>query len=191
MATKGRPYHEEAWRKATKICQLNARQVEMARALGMNPKKLPSLRPSPQQRWKLPVGEFIEACYWKRFAGGPLDRHPHKPEPGPPKLLTPQRDADALKGVRYAAWQVEDLVCYLMNLADDLNAWLAQGMVAPEVLPQVIQELREIAEALATGAPVWPIPAIPQPPRPARYALSQRGDRKCPSDDEIRSDLLI
>jgi len=57
---------------------------------------------------------------------------------------------DALKGVREAAWQVEDLVCYLMNLADDLNAWLAQGMVAPEVLPQMIQELREIAEALCT-----------------------------------------
>ena len=185
MATKGRPYHEEAWRKAKKICQLNARQVEMARALGMNPKKLPSLRPSPQQRWKLPVGEFIEACYRKRFGGGRLDPDPHKPEPGSPKLLTPQREVDALKGVRDAAWQVEDLVCYLMNLADDLNAWLAQGMVAPEVLPQVIQELREIAEALETEAPVQPIPAIPQPPRPARSALSQRGDRKRQSDDEI------
>lgn len=185
MATKGRPYHEESWRKAKKICQLNARQVEMARSLGMNPKKLPSLRPSPQQRWKLPVGEFIESCYWKRFGGGPIDRHPHKPEPGSPTLLTPQRDVDALKGLRDPAWQVEDLVCYLTNLADDLNAWLAQGMGAPQVLPQVIQELREIAEALETGAPVWPIPAIPQPPRPARSALSQRGDRKRQSDDEI------
>ena len=92
---------------------------------------------------------------------------------------------EALKGAREAAWPVEDLVCYLMNLADDLNAWLAQGVVAPEVLPQVIQELREIAEALETGAPVWPIPAIPQPPRRARYALSQRGDQKRQSDDEI------
>jgi len=185
MATKGRPYHEESWKKAKKICQLNARQVEMARALGMNPKKLPSLRPGPQQRWKLPVGEFIEACYWKRFGGGPLDRHPHKPEPGSPKLLTPQRDVDALKDVGDAAWQVGDLVCYLMNLADDLNAWLEQGMVAQEVLPQVIQELREIAEALETGAPVWPIPEIPQPPRRAPYPLSQRGDRKRRSDDDI------
>jgi len=48
MATKGRAYHEEAWRNAQKICQLNARQVGMARALGMNPKKLPGLRPGPQ-----------------------------------------------------------------------------------------------------------------------------------------------
>ena len=63
MATKGGADHEEAWRNAKKICHLNARQVEMGRALCMNPKKLPRLRPSPQQRWKLPVGEFIEACY--------------------------------------------------------------------------------------------------------------------------------
>jgi hypothetical protein len=185
MATNGRPYHEEAWRKAKKICRLNARQVEMACALGMNPRKLPSLRPSPQQRWKLPVGEFIEECYRKRFGGGPLDPDPHKPKPGPPKPLTRQRDVDALKGVTDAAWQVEDLVCYLMNLADDLDEWLAQGTVAPEVLPQVIRDLREIVEALETGAPVSPFPAIPQPPRQARYPLSQRGDRKLQSDDEI------
>ncbi len=91
MARKRRPYHEESWRKAKRICQLNARQVEMARALGMNPKKLSSLRPSPQQRWKLPVGEFIEARYWKRFGGDPLDHHLHKPEPVSPKLLTRNR----------------------------------------------------------------------------------------------------
>jgi hypothetical protein len=29
----------------------------------MNPRKLPGLRPSPQQRWKLQVGEFIEERY--------------------------------------------------------------------------------------------------------------------------------
>ena len=146
MATKGRPY--DVWRNAKKICRLSARQVEMARALGMNPKKLPSLRPSPQQRWKLPVGEFIEACYRKRFGGDPLDRQPYKPEPASSKPLTGQGDPEALKRVRDASWPVGDLVCYLMNLADNLKAWLAQGMVAPEVLPQVIRELREIAEAL-------------------------------------------
>src|SRR5215472_18270222 len=179
MATRGRSYHEELWRNAKKVCQLNARQVEMARALGMNPKKLPNLRPSPHQRWKLPVGKFIEACYWKRFGGDPLDRRPHKPDPGSSKLPTAQRDVDGLKRVRGAAWQLEDLVCYLMNLADDLKGWLAQGMVAAEVLPQVIQELREIAAALETGAPVSPIPAIRPSPRPARHALSRPEDREC------------
>jgi len=97
MATKSRPDHEEAWRNAKKICHLNAQQVEMARALGMNPKKLPRLRPSPQQRWKLPVGEFIEACYWKRFGGNPLAHHPHKPEPSSSKLLMVSQAVDAVR----------------------------------------------------------------------------------------------
>ncbi|OFW21756.1 MAG: hypothetical protein A3H97_22900 [Acidobacteria bacterium RIFCSPLOWO2_02_FULL_65_29] len=56
MAKKGRAHDEEAWRNAKKVCRLNARQVEMARVLVMNPKKLPGLRPNPRQRWKLPVG---------------------------------------------------------------------------------------------------------------------------------------
>jgi hypothetical protein len=185
MARKGRPYYEEAWKSATKICHLNARQVEMARALGMNPKKLPRLRPSSRKSWKLSVGEFIEECYWKRFGNDPRGRQTHKPEPSSSKLPTAQRDLDALKPIRDAAWQLEDLVCYLMNLVDDLRGWLAHGMVAPEVLPQVIQQLQEIAEALETGASVSPIPAIPQPPRRTRAASSWRRDREYQSDDEI------
>ncbi len=180
MAARGQAHNEEAWRNAKKICQLNAQQVEMARALGMNPKKLPGLRPSPRQCWKLPVGEFIEVCYRKRF-GDPRDR----PEPGSRKLPVPRLDVDARKRVRDAASQLEDLICYLMNLADDLQTWLAQGTVAPEVLPQVIAELREIAKALETGAPILPIPAIPPSPRPPHHALSRRGDRERTSDDEI------
>lgn len=185
MAARGQAHDEEAWRNAKKICQLNAQQVDMARALGMNPKKLPGLRPSPRQRWKLPVGKFIEACYRKRFGGDPLDHHQHRPEPGSRKLPIPPWDVEARKRVRDAASHLEDLICYLMNLADDLQTWLAQGTLAPEVLPQVIAELREIAEALETGAPISPIPAIPPSPRPPRHALSRQGDRERTSDDEI------
>ena len=66
------------------------------------------------------------------------------------------------------------LVCYLVNLADDLLAWLAQGVAPPEVLAQVPRELREIAEALETGAQVSPIPAIPGPPCQPRHAPSRQ-----------------
>ena len=97
----------------------------MARALGMNAKKLPGLRPGPRQGWKLPVGEFIEAFHPKRFGGHPLDHHQHRPEPGSQQLPIPQRDMDACKRVTEAASQLEDLICYLMNLADDLQTWLA------------------------------------------------------------------
>lgn len=57
--------------------------------------------------------------------------------------------------------------------------------VAPDVLPQVSDELRGIAKALDIGAPISPIPAIPRQPRPTRPAFSRRGDQEGTFDDEI------
>jgi hypothetical protein len=39
----------------------------MARELGMNPKKLGTLDNHGQEFWKLPLPEFIEHLYFKRF----------------------------------------------------------------------------------------------------------------------------
>jgi hypothetical protein len=165
-----------------------ARQVEMARALAMNPRRLPGWRPSPQERWKLPVGEFIEQRYWKRFGGHPHDQDSRGPEPRSRQPSTGRvatdLDADVSGRVRDPAWQLSDLACYLVNLADDLQQWLVRGSIDPEVLPQVREELLEIARALDTGAPISPIPAIPLPPRPTRRDLSRRGDRERAFDDE-------
>ena len=181
MGSKGRSHREEAWKKAKKVCRLNRRQVEMARALGMNPKKLPGLRPSPQQRWKLPVGEFIEDCYWKRF-GHPLDPQPPKSRLSSSERLIPQQEEQMPKTVPDAKSQVEERVCYFMNLTDDLEAWLAQRTVGSEVLPQLIRELREIAHALETGSPISPLPEIPSPGPPHHASLRERPAHP---DDEI------
>lgn len=187
MANKRRA-HDEAWTNAKKICWLTARQVEMACALGMNPRKLLRLRPSPQERWKLPVGEFIEQRYWKRFGGHPHDQDSRGPEPRSRKrsigVVATDLDADVSERVRDPAWQLSDLACYFVNLADDLPQWLAHDSIDPEVLPQVRDELREIAKALDTGVPISPIPPIPPPPRPTRRNLSRRGDQARAFDDE-------
>ena len=183
MAKKRRAL-DDAWTNAKEICQLTARQVEMARALGMNPRKLPGLRPSPQQRWKLPVGEFIEERYRKRFGGDPRNQDPRGPEPGPRTTSIRDLDADVPERVRDPAWQLSDLACYLVNLADDLQQWLAHGSIDPDVLPQVREELQEIAKALDTGAPISPVTAIPVPPRPTRRGLSRRGDQEHTFDDD-------
>ena len=175
MANTRQAHDDEAWTNAKKICRLNARQVEMVRALGMNPRKLPGWRPSAQQRWKLPVGEFIEERYRKRFGGDPRNQDPRGSEPRSRTPSTRDLDADVPERVRDPAWQLSDLACYLVNLADDLQQWLAHGSIDPEVLPQVREELREIAKALDTGAPISPIPAILLPPRPARPVFSRRG----------------
>ena len=186
MANQRPAHDQEAWTNAKKMCRLTARQVEMARALGMNPRKLPGLRPSPRERWKLPVGEFIEERYRKRFGGDPRDHDARGPEPGARKASRTDRDADASERARDPAWQLGDLACYLTNLADDLQKWLAHGSIDPEVLPQVREELAAIMAALDTRAPISPIPAIPLPPRPAHPGVSRRSslDRTF-DDDEI------
>ncbi|HEY6362274.1 MAG TPA: hypothetical protein VIX63_14270 [Vicinamibacterales bacterium] len=87
----------------------------MARALGLNPRRLLGLRPSPQQRWKLPVGASIEDRYRKRFGGERLDRRAPVTDPDLRKSVPPQPHVLAPERVRDAAPQVEDLVCYLLN----------------------------------------------------------------------------
>jgi hypothetical protein len=154
----------------------------MARALGMNPKKLPSLRPSPQQRWKLPVGAFIEECYRKRFDGAPESDGSLRA-----KGESRSHTGDALEMAGVRTGQVENLVCYLTNLADDLQRWLVHGKIAPEVLAQVCRELREIADALDAGTFIPQMPEIPVPPAPrsTRSGGCDRSEHTFDEDDEI------
>ncbi len=158
MAKKRRAHDEEAWTNAKKICRLDVRQVEMARAIGMNPRKLPGLRPSPQERWKLPVGEFIEQRYWKRFGGHRHDEDSRGPEPRSRQpstgVVAADLDADVSERVQDPVWQLSDLACYLVNLADDLQQWLAHGSIDPEVLPQVREELGRSRRLSTAALPV-------------------------------------
>jgi len=56
-----------AWIEARKRHHLSHAHVQMARELGMNPKKLGGLDNHRQERWKLPLPVFIEELYRKRF----------------------------------------------------------------------------------------------------------------------------
>ena len=55
------------WRDAQRRFHLSDTHVQMARELGMNPKKLGKLANRKQEPWKAPLPEFIEALYWKHF----------------------------------------------------------------------------------------------------------------------------
>jgi hypothetical protein len=96
MSKKDRHHHQEAWSSAKKACRLNARQVEMARALGMNPRKLPGLRPSPRQRWKLPVGRFLR----RRFRLDTYGRHRGGHTLTTTRTTTTSRSEEAMSPVR-------------------------------------------------------------------------------------------
>ena len=61
------PQKLRPWIEARKRFHLSHAQVQMARELGMNPKKLGKLNNHKQERWKLPLPLFIEKCYLKRF----------------------------------------------------------------------------------------------------------------------------
>ncbi len=55
------------WIEARKRFHLSHAQVQMARELGMNPKKLGKLDNHDQERRKVPLPQFIEHLYLKRF----------------------------------------------------------------------------------------------------------------------------
>lgn len=55
------------WIEARERYRLSHAQVQMARELGMNPKKLRKIANHGQEPWKLPLPQFIEQCYEKQF----------------------------------------------------------------------------------------------------------------------------
>ncbi len=57
----------EKWKKAKSQYHLSDMHIQMARELGMNPKKFGSLANHKQQTWKVPLPEFIEDLYFKHF----------------------------------------------------------------------------------------------------------------------------
>jgi hypothetical protein len=67
MVMKELPRSLQLWIEARKRFRLSHAQVQMARELGMNPKKLGGLDNHRQEPWKAPLPQFIESLYLKRF----------------------------------------------------------------------------------------------------------------------------
>jgi hypothetical protein len=61
------PINLRPWIEARKKYHLSHVQIQMARVLGLNPKKFGNLSDNKQQQWKLPLPKFIEKIYFKRF----------------------------------------------------------------------------------------------------------------------------
>ena len=103
MAKKGKHTQRDAlWAEAKKRCRLSERHIEMAKRLGLNPKKIPKYSPNNSEPWKGPLPEFIERIYWKRF--GKFEKaaskrpEPKRPAPDPAgqRPLSPPMPADEL-----------------------------------------------------------------------------------------------
>jgi hypothetical protein len=57
------------WAEAKRLCRLSADDVRMAKQLGLRPRSLIKNIPSPAQRWKAPVREWVRELYRKRHTG--------------------------------------------------------------------------------------------------------------------------
>ena len=93
------PLDLQPWIEARNRFRLSHAHVQMARELGLNPKKLGKLANQDQEPWKLPLQDFIVKLYMKRFGRGRAPKsleasrrlwRPSKPRsrqkrrPGPP-----------------------------------------------------------------------------------------------------------
>jgi hypothetical protein len=68
MAKKPRiPHKFHPWIDARKKFRLSHAHIQMARELGLNPKKFAGYASNKDQPWKRPLPEFIESLYEKRF----------------------------------------------------------------------------------------------------------------------------
>lgn len=61
------PQKLRPWIEAREKYHLSHAQVQMARELGLNPKKFGGLANHKQEPWKLPLPQFIEELYFKHF----------------------------------------------------------------------------------------------------------------------------
>jgi hypothetical protein len=96
------PQKLQPWIEARRRFHLSHAHVQMARELGMNPKKLGKLDNHKQERWKLPLPLFIEECYRsyrKRF--GKLQ--PDDPRPLEAKIAEKATKKAARKAAKAAA----------------------------------------------------------------------------------------
>ena len=59
--------NNKKWIEAKKKFRLSNMHIQMARELGMNPKKFGGLANHKQEPWKAPLPVFIEELYFKRF----------------------------------------------------------------------------------------------------------------------------
>ncbi len=68
MSKKKRiPEKYQIWIDARRRYHLSDIHIQMARELGMNPKKFGKIANEKQEPWKAPLPVFIEHIYFKRF----------------------------------------------------------------------------------------------------------------------------
>lgn len=158
------------WEEVRRECGLTPRQVDQAKDLQMDPRKVLSLRPSKDQPWKKPVGDFIEDLHYRRFGNESLFPPPESSPDWVPLEPEPRvRDFE-----EWPAEVASDVQCFLGNLTDDVGRALASGAVTPEALSRLGEVLCKAGVDLLAG----------RSPRPVPPLVFEAGRDECPSREE-------
>lgn len=152
MAKKKIPEKYQIWIDARKRFHLSHAQIQMARELGMNPKRFGKLANHKQEPWKAPLPEFIESIYVKRFGKERPDlvrsieqlvkaQDMKKAAPRATRVLPPDRIETGLVRIKTLAGKRED-----ENY--EFRAFL-KAECPPEMLDAVTHQLyREVSAAI-------------------------------------------
>ena len=96
------PEKYRIWIEARKRYHLSDAQIQMAKELGLNPRKFGKISNEKQEPWKIPLPQFIEAIYFKRF---------HKSQPDVvqslEEMIKAQQEKNAEKKARKAEMKDE------------------------------------------------------------------------------------
>ncbi len=85
------------WIEARKKYRLSHAQIQMARELGLNPKKFGGMANHRQEQWKVPLPDYIEHLYEKRFKKKlPDDIRPLEVRDAEKRKKKPQNKANKL-----------------------------------------------------------------------------------------------
>ena len=68
MTTKKLPEKFQVWVDIRKKYHLSHMHIQMAREMGLNPKKFSGLANNNQQDWKDPLPKYLVTLYTKRFS---------------------------------------------------------------------------------------------------------------------------
>ena len=135
MKTKSLPPKLQAWVIARKKHHLSHAHVQMARELGMNPKKLGKIDNHKQETWKAPLPEFIERIYQKTFS-----------RPAPNKIRTIEQQFELMQ--KKKALQKKHCPCNSQKLFSDCcELYLLRKLNAPT--PECLMRSRYTAYTLA------------------------------------------
>jgi aminoglycoside 6'-N-acetyltransferase I len=145
---------DRQWIEARARHGLSHAHVQMARKLGLNPRKLGKIDNHRQEPWKAPLPEFIAAIYAKRFAGDGMEEVVSVEEQARRRQAA-KAAKDVVKKERKAARAALEAegslrVRDLMRSEEKLAAQMLIDLL-PEGWPTWDKAIREVREALGRG----------------------------------------